>query len=376
MTIGILVNTFEADVGGLAGGHVHVIEIAKRWPESDLRIFAPSVARAIFERELPAAKIIAMPSGERFFRNRQLRNLYRTLAGIGRRRELRKCEVLIATSHFLPDVVPALMALPGRTIVAIHHILTKPQNRAGSKLANVISTVFESLAFVLTRTFAAAVFVYTQEVAAELFIDRRRTRIFIMSNGANAPAETATAAETRRQGAMYLGRIEPTKGVDDVLRAWALLANRGVRSQLTLAGRAAPEYLRHVKDLARQLGIEETISFVGAVSDVEKSRLLHATRVFAFASKEEGWGLVLAEAMCHGAPCLTYDLPAFRDVFVQGRVCVPVGDIDAFADCLALFLTDDAYQQRFASEALESGPAFSWERAAELEFAALQTVAR
>jgi glycosyltransferase involved in cell wall biosynthesis len=374
LKVGILANTFESEFGSLAGGHVHFIEVAKRWTDVDVAVFAPEIARGTIERELPRATFVAMPSGDGKIRNRQLRNLYRTLAGLRRRHVLRKCDVLIASSHFLPDVVPALLASPKRTIVSIHHILTEPKTRAGRKLPNIITAAFQSVAFSFIRTFAAAVFVYTPDVAERAGVDPRTTRVFLMSNGANAPIEATEAAAQQRLGAVYLGRLVPTKGVEDVLRAWALLVRRGVVSELTIVGAAAPEYRASLQSLAAKLKIASTVIFLGNVSETEKSRLLRSARVFAFGSKEEGWGIVLAEAMRHGLPCLTYDLPAFRDIFTRGRISVAMGDIDAFADRLERFLSDDTFQSQMASEALDLASSFTWERAAGLEFEALEAI--
>jgi glycosyltransferase involved in cell wall biosynthesis len=371
--IGILANTFESEFGGLAGGHVHFIEVAKRWKNVDVCVFGPEIARATIARELPAATFVAMPAGDGTIGNKQLRNLYRTLAGLARRRELRACDALIASSHFLPDVVPALMSSPRRTVVSIHHILTQPSVRAGLYLPNAITATFQSAAFYLIRTFAAAVLVYARDIADQVGVDGRRTRVFLMSNGANSPLEPEVRTEAA-SGAIYLGRLVPTKGIEDILRAWALATPHADGSLLTIAGAAAPEYRADLERLARELGIASSVRFLGNVSESEKSRLLHSARVFAFASKEEGWGIVLAEAMRHGLPCLTYDLPAYRGIFTRGRISVAVGDIHAFADYLRRFLTDDIFARNIASEAIELASSFTWEHAARLEAEALEAI--
>ncbi len=373
LRVGLLANTFDNLFGIVAGGHVHFIEVAKRWPDCDVTVFAPESARAIITRELPRARFVSMPSGERFIKPRLFRNLYRTVACVRRINAIRGCDIVIATSHFLPDVVPA--SFKGRrSIVCVQHLLGPPWKRPVSVFANLVSSVFQAASICLFRQFAGAVLVNSSDVAARLRF-RQAGRVYVMTHGVeHVNGAEPGALERDAASVLYLGRLVETKGIDDLLRAWALVIRAVPSARLTIAGVGAPRYLEELQRLAARLGVQESVRFCGFVTEEQKKQRLNAASIFAFPSKEEGWGIVLAEAMAHGLPCITYDLPAYRSVFTRGRRWVAVNDVESFARLITELLTNDVLRSELSADALSLSKAFSWEAAAAIEGRAVADV--
>jgi glycosyltransferase involved in cell wall biosynthesis len=84
------------------------------------------------------------------------------------------------------------------------------------------------------------------------------------------------------------------------------------------------------------------------VSDAELAEIYRASHVFAMPSRGEGFGLVFAEAMAHGLPCIASRLDAGSEVVVDGETGVHV-DPDDEADllrALMALLTDPALRRR------------------------------
>jgi glycosyltransferase involved in cell wall biosynthesis len=104
---------------------------------------------------------------------------------------------------------------------------------------------------------------------------------------------------------LFLSRIHPKKGVDLLLRAGAIMKERGHAVQLLIAGPTEERYLAELKRLTAALKIEEMVEFLGMVRGVEKRSLYEASDVFVLPTHQENFGLVLAEAMACGTAVVT-----------------------------------------------------------------------
>ncbi|HJV09226.1 MAG TPA: glycosyltransferase family 4 protein [Acidimicrobiales bacterium] len=149
-----------------------------------------------------------------------------------------------------------------------------------------------------------------------------------------SPAERATARDALgvddRFTIATVARLEPLKGVDVLVRAAAR-----ARSKPTLlvigdaTGFAGGDgYARDLEVLATQLGVDAR--FLGSRRDV--SSLLWAADAFAFASRWEAFGLVLAEASAAGLPVVTTNAGGCAEVVNEATgVLVDPDDVEGFA---------------------------------------------
>jgi glycosyltransferase involved in cell wall biosynthesis len=177
-----------------------------------------------------------------------------------------------------------------------------------------------------------------------------------------------------RAGAIYLGRLHPAKRVLDALEAWARLPPALAPATLRIVGSGDPAYTQQLKEAAQRLGIADRVVFYGSVSEERKWELLRGAELFVFPSGEEGWGIAIAEAMTAGLPCVTYDLPVYRELFPRGRVEVPLGDVDSLATACAALLNEPGRLEQLAAEARALAPDFTWDKAAHAEMEALRSV--
>lgn len=112
-----------------------------------------------------------------------------------------------------------------------------------------------------------------------------------------------------------LGRLHPVKGFDVLLRAAAMLRDRGVDFTLRIAG-DGPE-LQALRDLRGELGLAGRVEFCGWLSEPEA--FISGLDLFVVPSRYEAFGLVLAEAMAAGVPVVASDLKGPRAVLEDGR---------------------------------------------------------
>lgn len=152
-------------------------------------------------------------------------------------------------------------------------------------------------------------------------------------------------------------RFEPLKRLDQLLEAFASVRNQLPDWDLVLLGDGP---LR--QDFAarvRALGMEDRVIFPGMVGN--PAEWYEACDLFVFSSHSEGFGMVLAEAMAHGLPCVSFDCDAGpADIIREGvdGFLVPTGDVAALAERLRSLALDDARRAAFACRAREAAERF------------------
>ncbi len=116
-----------------------------------------------------------------------------------------------------------------------------------------------------------------------------------------------------RKYVFNMGRIEEYKGIQDIVA----IAKDFPKLQFVVAGRDQG-YLETLRKLVLETHTEN-VQFIGEIDEKEATVLLQHAFVFVFPSKKEGWGIVLAEAMSVGVPCIAYNIPNVRTVFTNGK---------------------------------------------------------
>lgn len=152
-------------------------------------------------------------------------------------------------------------------------------------------------------------------------------------------ARRADAARAARRAdgvfrALMVATLEEHKDHATLLRAAQQLQQRGVALEIWLAGAGSLE--KSLKSLAAALGVDRMVKFLGARRDVPE--LLGECDVFVLSTTpQEGFGIVLFEALAAGLPVIASDVPPLREVLEEGRrgELVPAGDATALADALA-----------------------------------------
>ena len=163
----------------------------------------------------------------------------------------------------------------------------------------------------------------------------------------------------------YLGRLEPYKNIDIMLRAMAQLADRFPNAEILVIGRGSAK--ADLEALARELGVAARTRFTGFVSDEERSELLLGTRVCVCPSEKEGWGLTVIESNAVGTPVVATHAPGLRDAVRDGKTgfLVRDGDVHGFADRIGSLLADDGLFRTMAAAARKWSLEFDWDRAAD-----------
>jgi glycosyltransferase involved in cell wall biosynthesis len=168
--------------------------------------------------------------------------------------------------------------------------------------------------------------------------------------------EPFTAADTvdfaqRAAGIVMVARYSKQKDHATLLRAVALLRERGLRPDVWLAGGGKALHRKPVERLAAELGLAEQVHVLGVVRDVPQR--LMSQRICVLSTHYEGMPLALIEGMAAGCAVVGSAVPGVREVIRDGEDghLVPEADPIALADVLERLLRDPAHAERLARAA-------------------------
>lgn len=144
-------------------------------------------------------------------------------------------------------------------------------------------------------------------------------KIFVISPGI-VPRERAEMPRDP-DCLLYVGRLVSYKGLDHILRALAVLRDRNRRAHLRVVGTGPAE--GELRDLASDLGLEGQVEFLGEVGDDALSQEYARASCLLLLSSAEAYGLVVAEALASGTPCIVAKAAALAE-FTSEPGCIGV----------------------------------------------------
>ncbi len=175
-------------------------------------------------------------------------------------------------------------------------------------------------------------------------------------------AKAAIGIPDEHRMILFVGRIEPLKGVDTLIRAMALIAERDPCCMqgvcLSIIG-GDPDRAHENAEMARlqalrqELGIGDLVAFLGAKDQDTLHNYYSAAHMVVMPSHYESFGMVALEAMACGTPVIASDVGGLAYLVRHGETGfhVPERDPQALADKIELLLTDVELRDRLGCRA-------------------------
>ena len=199
--------------------------------------------------------------------------------------------------------------------------------------------------------------VTVSETTRALMLEHRLTRraITVVPNAAERPAGVKPRIRPEGIELVYMGSFMPYKGVETLVAALHLLPG----ARLHLLSRIRP------RDRARLEAAAPAGALVvhDGVSDEEYADLLDRAAALVSASRDEGFGIPLVEAMGRGTPVVVSDIPIFREIGGETALYAAVGDAQAVAARITELLEPGEWERRSAAAPAEAAR-FDWGRSA------------
>jgi len=141
-------------------------------------------------------------------------------------------------------------------------------------------------------------------------------------------------------------RFSPEKGLPHLLRATAMLRDRGVDIDVVLAGEGPSQ--RRLEQLTRQLGLEDRVRFPGWLQHNSLPGLLQQYDIFTMPSTKEGFGVSAVEASAMELPVVASRVHGIPDVVIDGEtgILVPPADERALAAAIERLVRDAELRRR------------------------------
>ncbi len=162
---------------------------------------------------------------------------------------------------------------------------------------------------------------------------------------------------------LAVGRIEPLKGFDILIRALAEMTEREDVTLVILGGdeRAATEFAR-LTAIAEEVGVSSRLLFPGATPHDRVATYYNAADVVVVPSFYESFGLVALEAMASGVPVVASRVGGLTSTIGDGRTGYLISwrCPEPFAEKLDLLLSNDALRRALGSAAVRSVVRFDW----------------
>jgi glycosyltransferase involved in cell wall biosynthesis len=338
------------------------VEVAKLDRESRYTLFVNVEDRGVMGGALPTNFRVRPAS----LRPRPARLLFQQLVLPVAARAMR-ADVVHSPSFILP-----LLDRRSRHVLSVHDMTSFSLPEAHIPLRRsfpYVRAVLESIRR------AARVLVPSRSVAAELRrfapdVEPGRIAVVPYGIGPEFAPEAATRAPSvrRRLGLgdryiLYVGTVEPRKGLDTLLDAYRRVAGADPSLELVLAGRLGWGYSDLVARI-RAWPAPGRVRLLGYVAGVDLPALYAGARIFVYPSRREGFGFPPLEAMASGVPTVATDTSSLRENLEGAAALVPPGDPDALANALARLHGDEATRAGQRRAGLERAARFTWDTTA------------
>jgi glycosyltransferase involved in cell wall biosynthesis len=234
---------------------------------------------------------------------------------------------------------PQDLSYPLQLLWRIYHLSYFPQRLLLNR-ADAVATVSKT----------------TKELMQSNRLTKRNIGVIYNAPPALPPQSQRTFPTSRK--ILYIGSFMPYKNVETLIRGVGL----ATEFELHLLSKIEPKRKEELQQLAKSTGAN--VVFHGGVSDLEYQSLLNEAFALVTASRDEGFGIPLVEAMQVGTPVVVSDLAIFREVAGDAGNFFPVDSPEEFAECLSSLLNPDQWTQT-SKQSITQASSFSWDESAE-----------
>jgi len=170
---------------------------------------------------------------------------------------------------------------------------------------------------------------------------------------------TASRVPQKKKTILSIGRFDIwyAKGFDVLLQAWAQTESRFPDWQLQLLG-SGTEGKKYLMNLATSLRIEHRVEFIDYTKDILP--IYEQAAIYVLSSRQEGFGMVLLEAMSQGCASIACDYEKRQSGIIEdaGLIC-PTDDVDALAKSIQRLTEDDQLRTTLQNKAILQSEKFS-----------------
>ncbi|MDA8278266.1 MAG: glycosyltransferase [Actinomycetota bacterium] len=194
----------------------------------------------------------------------------------------------------------------------------------------------------------------------------------IFAPGSREMARVATDLPIQANIMLYVGRIQPLKGLSLAFESFRELAKNDPSLHLVVvggpSGHLGHSELEKCVKVAMESGISERVILRDAVPQYELASYYRAADVLVVPSRTESFGLVALEAMSCGTPVVASCVGGLKSLVVDGVTGILVAERhpSSFARAVGIFLRNPATKRSFGANGHSRSKNFSWRSSARI----------
>jgi glycosyltransferase involved in cell wall biosynthesis len=143
--------------------------------------------------------------------------------------------------------------------------------------------------------------------------------IHVVHNGLRVKSVKSYTGKENIPTFIFVSRIVRMKGIEEVLKSFALISSVQKHVQLWIVGTGESNYIQELKMMIENYDIQSTVKFILHPSDSEKLSLMRRSHILLHASIKEGWGLVVVEAASQATPSIVYNVSGLNESVKDGE---------------------------------------------------------
>jgi glycosyltransferase involved in cell wall biosynthesis len=188
----------------------------------------------------------------------------------------------------------------------IHHRIESPLSRKGKTIINIFSFIFQKISFYLIKKFSNEIFVYNNlegKKINKLF----NNKASLVQNGINNYAKKIKFIK-KKYDICFVGGLRESKGIFDFIKICISIKQLYPNLKVIIIGKGTIEIENHV----RKLCYKNKFSYIPGLTNFKLLKKINQSKILLSTSREEGWGIVVVEAMATFTIGVGKFLPAYK----------------------------------------------------------------
>lgn len=354
--------------GRLSGGSTHFIHLIKTLSDNHLNRITVCLSYNSLEHYFREnINIISVrDSISDLFTNTPVKKLFLIVVYLYRvllsflQLQGRQFDIVIASSHFFYDTFPCLFIKNKKiAVVYIYHLVSE-QGRNG--FTSQLSKFFEKISLFIIKRHKFIVITDSLLVTKQLTTKYKfnHERVYTSKNGLELEKISSAKKSHHKYDLVFTGRFAKSKGIYDFIEIVSKLKEKFPKIKTVVIGSG---YDFEVQDILREISLrrlQANIIMAGYISEEKKYQIMKNGLIFVFPSHEEGWGIVIGEALACGLPVVVYRLPEIVDIWKNKVAWVDCFDINQFANTVKRLLENPIKRKKMVEIGLSDIKDLDW----------------
>lgn len=266
-------------------------------------------------------------------------------------------------------IFPFILKMKNRKIIwcsILDNIV--PLNDPGNKLVRFLAWLFFKISLLLLHQ---ADIIYTISPDLKNYLKYHNfdhSKIVVTGNAIENDLIKKTPNQTKKFDSIFIGRINETKGIFDMLEVVNKIKKTIPKFKLAIMGDGDVTTKTRFTNKIKELNLFENIVLLGTKHGLEKFSLIKSSRTFIFLSKSksESFGIALLEAVVSGLPAFVYNLPAYKNIYKNNEInTFKIGDTNSVAKSIIKTFKNKQFKNKNGQKLLNK---YSWKAIAKIEY--------